>query len=565
MSFLVNFCLTLLSGIVFALALPNEWIIFGSALLGFFALVPLYVVFVKAKNRKTIAFCFGFWALLIQLLGSFWLGFFRDFAAFTIGASSVAYFFLALGFAPAFYEAVNAKNIRFRPLFFAIVWTFWEWFKSNGFLGYPWGTLEMTAFNAHWLKQIADITGVWGISFVIALTAASIAQATLLLFDTFSVVEKSPFSPLNKQAHGKKTMLLRSTYIVGLALSVCAICGIYSCVQLKKPLEQVDTLKLAIVQPNANSWDEAITSNLQKSIALTERLLQNSDEADLILWNEGSLIYSFPLSLSYYHTAPENYPFAAFLAKNKTPLLAGSALPLKPSSDAAAASKAEDAAPRFFVNAVCLISPECEILDSYGKTHLVPFAEYMPFIEKPQVQQLFKRLVGFSSAYVPGKTLNVLSLTKKDGGTVHFSAPICFEDAFPSLCADLHNLGSQLMINLTDDSWSLTNSAEYQHFVVASFRSIELRTTLVRSANSGYSCVVDPKGKVIADLPIFTAAGLYAEVPIYEYTRTFYARFKDWFPLLCVLFLFGFTLWKGIRLRLKETLIKGLTPFNIVS
>jgi len=103
MSFFMNLCLTVLSSVVFALALPNELLKFGSAVLGFFALIPLYVAFSGAKNRKVIAVCFGTWVLLLQVLGSFWLLFFRDFAIFTLGASSIAYFFLGLWFAPAFY------------------------------------------------------------------------------------------------------------------------------------------------------------------------------------------------------------------------------------------------------------------------------------------------------------------------------------------------------------------------------------------------------------------------------------------------------------------------------
>jgi apolipoprotein N-acyltransferase len=538
MSFFMNLCLTVLSSVVFALALPNELLKFGSAVLGFFALIPLYVAFSGAKNRKVIAVCFGTWVLLLQVLGSFWLLFFRDFAIFTLGASSIAYFFLGLWFAPAFYEAVNFTNVRFRPLFFAIVWTFWEWFKSNGFFGYPWGTLEMTAFNAGWLKQIADITGVWGISFVIAFCAASVAQAFLLLTNCFISVEK--FGAKNE----KKAFLLQSAQIGGFALFVCVICSIYSFVQLKKPLKQIDTLKIALVQPNIDRWDGSYTENLQNMIELTERLLKNSDEPDLILWNEGSLVYSFPLNLMYYYTRPEKHPFVEFLANNKTPLFVGTTLPKDFYDEAKPEATTNNPMPRFFTNSVCLLSPDCEIVGTYAKTHLVPFAEYMPLIEKPWVQKFFSRIAGFSSAYVPGRELNLISLTKKDGSEVHFSAPICFEDAFPSLCADLHNLGSELMINLTDDSWSHTDSAEYQHFVVASFRTIELRTTLIRSTNSGYSCVIDPKGAVIADLPLFTSAGLSTDVPIYEHTATFYSRFKDWFPFLCVLFIFGFTLWK---------------------
>ncbi|MEL3908622.1 MAG: apolipoprotein N-acyltransferase [Treponemataceae bacterium] len=532
MSFLNCIVLSVLSSVVFAFALPNEVLNFGSSVLGFLALIPLYAVFSKAKNRKTIAVCFGIWVALVHLMGSFWLGFFKDYAIFTLGASSVAYFVLASAFAPAFYEALHLKNKNLRPLFFAIVLVFWEWFKSNGFLGYPWGTLEMTAFNAHWLKQIADITGVWGISFVIAFTSASFAQVIL------SITEELAKGKLSKDC------VISQLRVLACVCFLCFVSGLYSFVSFKKPLKQVDSLKVAIVQPNSNSWEPDYEKKIKELIDLTESLLVNSENPDLIIWNEGSLPCAYPLSLVYYFTTPENYTFVDFMLKNETPLLAGTAMPV-------AGSENSNGVPQFFTNSVCLISPEAEVLDTYAKAQLVPFAEYMPFIEKPFVQKFFKSLVGFSSGYLPGKNLNLISLRKKDGGVINFSAPICFEDAFPSLCASLHNLGSELMINLTDDSWSRTDSAEYQHFIVASFRTIELRTTLIRSANAGYSCVIDPKGEVTSDLPLFTSAGLYADVPIYEYTTTFYTRFKDWLPIICYLLTLALPIWKFLSCKFK--------------
>lgn len=533
MSFLICIILCVFSSAVFAFALPNEILNFGSNILGFLALIPLYIVFSKTKNRKTLAVCFGLWVALVQLMGSFWLGFFKDYAGFTLGASSVAYFVLAAAFAPAFYETLHIKHKALRPFFFAIIWVFWEWFKSNGFLGYPWGTLEMTAFNAHWLKQIADITGVWGISFVMAFSSASIAQVALSFMEGF--LAKGKLS---------KKLFITQARLLGFAFFICCVSGLYSYARLKQPLKQVESLKVAIVQPNSNSWEPNYEKKLKELIDLTESLLTNSEKPDLIIWNEGSLPHAYPISLPYYFTVPENYTFADFMLKNETPLLAGTAVPVSGSEDS-------NGFPRFFTNSVCLISPEAQVLDTYAKTQLVPFAEYMPFIEKPFVQKFFKSLVGFSSGYLPGENLNLISLRKKDGGVINFSAPICFEDAFPSLCAHLHNLGSELMINLTDDSWSRTDSAEYQHFIVASFRTIELRTTLVRSANAGYSCVIDPKGEVTSDLPLFTSAGLYADVPIYEYKTTFYARFKDWLPMICYLLILAFPVWKFLCQRYK--------------
>jgi apolipoprotein N-acyltransferase len=100
--------------------------------------------------------------------------------------------------------------------------------------------------------------------------------------------------------------------------------------------------------------------------------------------------------------------------------------------------------------------------------------------------------------------------------------------------------GSELFINLTNDSWSRTKSAEYQHYAIASYRPIEFQTTLVRSTNSGYSVVLDPRGLILDDMPLFSEEYLFTEIPVYERVTTFYAAYGDVFVyvliLLCVMF-----------------------------
>ena len=222
-----------------------------------------------------------------------------------------------------------------------------------------------------------------------------------------------------------------------------------------------------------------------------------------------------------YRFIPYDYPFSRFLADTDTPIIVGS-----PYIDG-----------KKQYNSAYLLSPKGEILDIYSKIQLVPFAEYIPFIDNPLVVRFFDKLVGFSSGWNPGTEYKVFNIKNSEGKTVNFTVPICFEDAFPAVCLNLHNAGSEVLINITNDSWSKTKSAEYQHFVVAHFRAIELRTTLVRSTNSGYSVVVDPKGKIISDLPLFKAESLYTEVPVYEHKKTFYASYKDWFPIMMFLIL----------------------------
>jgi apolipoprotein N-acyltransferase len=99
-----------------------------------------------------------------------------------------------------------------------------------------------------------------------------------------------------------------------------------------------------------------------------------------------------------------------------------------------------------------------------------------------------------------------------------------------------------LFINLTNDSWSKTNSAEIQHFVAARFRSVEARRVLVRSTNGGVSGIVMPDGSVRDLLPLFTATARLVDIPVYTGETTSYMLFGDWFVATLALLLAGLLL-----------------------
>ena len=96
--------------------------------------------------------------------------------------------------------------------------------------------------------------------------------------------------------------------------------------------------------------------------------------------------------------------------------------------------------------------------------------------------------------------------------------------------------GTELFVNITDDSWSQKKSSEYQHFVVSSYRAIETRTTMARSTNSGYSVVIDPTGKIIHDMPLFEATSSFFQIPVYQRKQTTYMTFVNWLPKIIIVF-----------------------------
>ena len=95
-------------------------------------------------------------------------------------------------------------------------------------------------------------------------------------------------------------------------------------------------------------------------------------------------------------------------------------------------------------------------------------------------------------------------------------------------------------MNITNDSWSKTQSAEYQHLAVAAYRAIEFRTTLARCTNSGVTTVISPSGKVISSLPLFEPAHLSVSIPVYGRQVTFASQFGDWLPHVLIVLIAAF-------------------------
>jgi apolipoprotein N-acyltransferase len=164
-----------------------------------------------------------------------------------------------------------------------------------------------------------------------------------------------------------------------------------------------------------------------------------------------------------------------------------------------------------------------------------------------------------------GDEYRVFHLPLPDGGSLRFSTPICFEDVFPGLCRRFILKGAELLINMSNDSWSKTHSALTQHIAAAKFRAIENRRILVRATNAGVTSVIDPWGRVLAAVPTFRPDYLLARVPVYRQSDYApYTIYGDWFAYvlaLAVIYLlvgnaFGFSfsvlatrLWTRIRHR----------------
>ena len=509
MTFLSSLIVTLLSAFLFAMGIPNEIFHFGNAIAGFLCFIPLYYVFFISNSRLKTALIYSFFVTFTHLFSSFWLINFQDFAIFTLGASTVAYFVLALPFGVFFHYIFSSSNIKHRPFLFALTLTMWEYFKSSGFTAYPWGTIAMTTLSLKHFIQFIDVTGVWGISYMMALIGAIETEVILALLSFTNGFKKNKCNKIESRP------LVVPIFIT---LFLIFIINIYGFFALSNSEISEKNISLLLVQQNVDPWNESLNKSIEVGQNLTREGLKKSKDVDLVVWSESSLSIAYEEYKEIYKTLPQEDPFISFLKEIDCPIFVGTPI------------HGHDDHNKTF-NGVCLIDKNGEVLGYYSKMQLVPFAEFIPFIDYPLVQKIFDKIVGFSSGWAQGSVYKLFNIKNKEGKEIYFTSPICYEDAFPSLCASLHNKGSDLLLNLTNDSWSKTDSAEYQHFAIAYFRAIELRTSLVRSTNAGFTCVVTPKGNIISSLPLFKEGYLHVTVPIYSHKTTPYALFKDWLPL----------------------------------
>ncbi|MCX7026974.1 MAG: apolipoprotein N-acyltransferase [Spirochaetes bacterium] len=526
----------LFSAFLFALALPNDIFLKGFWPLGFIALVPLYQALKMSKSFRQAALCGAIFGLVSHALTSYWLFFFRGFAFWTLGTTTIAYGVIYAAVACYAYFVLGETPDSYRPFIFALGWVSLEFLKSVGFLGYPWGLLAYSLSSQPLLLQTADLTGTYGISFILAFISATLAEGRGIEGVKTKILRG--WSP---------TLMMRQVLVAGLLAFLTL--G-YGFLRLNQDIPVKKSFRAALVQQNTNPWISGELTALASNISLGRKALSESSQndeiaCDLVIFSETSLRRPYKEFTAWFAKNPAGDPLSAFLADSKAFLLTGAPIILDWESYAA-------------TNSTILISPKGEFLGSYAKIHPVPFAEAIPFWEYAWFRKFMQEVIGLDSGWVMGSERKVFHMPIAGGkDSIAFSTPICFEDAFAGLCRRYILDGAELLINLTNDSWSERESAQMQHWAIARFRAIENRRTLVRSTNAGVSCIIDAKGRNLVIFPQFVPTSAVVDIPVYaEKTPTLYTRFGDWFAVLALsLFVLGFIIdgVKAIRKRRRNS------------
>jgi apolipoprotein N-acyltransferase len=360
-------------------------------------------------------------------------------------------------------------------------------------IGFPWNLAGYSAAGNLALLQIASVTGIYGLSFLLAVYNATIVWLIL-----------SPIQSLHRGPWRRPAGVLGG--LTALILVVALIGPRF--VPSAQPAHVAHLVQTNLPQSMEypTNWDVIHAPDMAElnsiSIAAGQR------DPGLVLWPE----VPAPFSLREPDFARRVQQIAH---DSKSDFLVG-VVGWNPGPDGRLAP----------YNSAAMIDPEGRDDFQYDKIHLVPFSEYVPWRD---FFWFAKNLTGLVGEFHQGTRYAVGELP---GG--RFSVFICYEAVFPGEIRQFVLHGANLLINLSNDGWFGRSAAPAQHLEMARVRAVEHRRWLLRDTNNGYTASVDPYGRVVARLPADVRGELDAPYAFRSDT-TIYTRWGDWLPWMCAL------------------------------
>ncbi len=378
------------------------------------------------------------------------------------------------------------------PLVGAATWAACELGRVRFFFQDPFGMLGYTQAGALQTMQIADVVGIYGVSFLVC--AVQLAVVELLL------------------AIG--TTRIRSAGSGALIVGVLVVLAQgYGALRLQHFVVEGEAMAghrktVGLVQANLDfgwQWKQEFYGiSLERYLRMTRDLV-GASQVDLVIWPESSMTF-FPEEEAMFR-----HSIASVLRPAAVPLLAGG-----PARDRGGERDV-------YYNAAFVFDSQGKITGRYDKQQLLPFAEYYPLASVRLVRRQFDGVKEF----VPGSKLEILNTPIGRVGVA-----ICNEVMFPELVGERVRAGAEVLVTLANDTWLGSVQFARESLDMARFRAVEYRRFLVRSSTSGPSVVIDPTGAIQLATKEFAADAAVG----WLYPRSdqsFYARWGDWFAWLC--------------------------------
>ncbi len=499
------FVLAATSGLLLAFSFPSV----GHPAFAWAALAPLLLALQRTTVRQ--AFTLGLITGIVYFTGTlYWItrvmtvyGGLAPVVAGLVNALLIAY----LALYPAlfamvmsrFASALGPRSLAVAPF----VWVATELGRSHIMTGFPWVLLGYSQTTVLPVAQLASVLGIYGLSGLVASVSAALAYAAARNLPPRSgVVRRTPgmaaYRPL--------------VVTIGVVVAV----GVWGSARMRDNAltREGEPITVGLIQGNvdqADKWDERRASGIfREYLDMTRRAI--TDGAQVVLWPESSIPFYFE------EDRPGAEQIRAIARETKTPILIGS-------------DQIDRSTPQTkYYNSAFLVRPDGVTGAIYRKMHLVPFGEYVPlkallFFAGPLVEAVSDFSAGDAAVLLPVRG--------------HFiSTSICYEVVYPGLVRQMVAGGADLLTTITNDAWFGRTSAPYQHFEQASMRAIENGRYLVRAANTGFSGIVDPYGRVRARTALYEPAIVVGEARFVR-VRTIYSRIGDVFAYASTLLTLG--------------------------
>ncbi len=500
--------------ILLALSFPP----FPTGIMAPFALA-YFLWFLKDKGARE-SFRLGYWLGLIWgAMTLFWI------AASTLTGAILAITINALHYAIVFwiYALLKKRSEKLAIFSLPFIWTAMEYLRLFSDIRFNWMTLAYTQTYYRPFIQIIEISGYLGLSFLLIVI-------TTLIYAAF---------------RWKKSWLWISPATTAAILAVLFIYGqirIDTIENASYPL-----IKAGLVQPNVDPY-EKWEPQFQKEAF--DMLMDASREMlplkpQIIVWPETATPFYLRSRVESRHAINNFVDSTGIYLLTGTPDYA---------------FNAQDDDYRTY-NAAFFFRPGDPVFDYYYKLALVPAAESMPF--KNVFPFLRKLNVGGGDFFHGNKfTVFKIDLPARSGrfdngafrpdqpaGMQHvktgLAAVICFDSVFPHVVRGFVKNGADLLTIITNDGWFGLTSGPYQHARYAVFRAIENRVSIIRNANTGISCFIDPTGKVLQKAGLNIRKDMVAYLPV-DKKHSFYTKHGEWFGKFTLIVSFLILLFKLI-------------------
>ncbi|MFZ4620108.1 MAG: apolipoprotein N-acyltransferase [Bacteroidota bacterium] len=453
---------------------------------------------------------------LFSIFALYWVGGFthgKDPYLMIAGAALFLWEPLVLSIPALVYFFVKKSlRSRYAVLTFPFIWITMEWLYALGELAFPWLTLGNTQTYQLEKIQFADITGVYGLSFWLLCI-------NILVYFLVRVVQSG--------VKDKKRYYLAAAIVV-----------LYLLPDLYRPSEnnfhhpENKQVTVGIVQPNIDPWSkwEGANSFLSRW-AQSQHYLEVigshvNKNTDIVVLPESAILLNLP---AYNEQMSE---FKKMVDSLNVAVVSGYVRIqyYEPENAPPTSSAIRGTSIRYdSFNSIMYVEPKNNVVQTYSKMRLVPFAERIPYADK--VSFLIEPLrwgVGISNW---GLAKDSTVFVSKSNGT-KFLAMVCYESIFPEFVSQFVGKGAEFLIFTTNDSWWGNTSGARQHNQYSILRAVENRRWVVRCANGGISSFVDPMGRMFDQTSMYTEAYIQRSIePLQQ--KTFYSQHGDWLARIC--------------------------------